>query len=732
MIPNIIFRLPTQRGLIRLASTPILSNNRLQHNNAISYRNILLEPLNKSKITTHYLIRSSFSTFVNPKAANNTPESPIDEISKANSVNKAEDGSKSVNTGKDVQPHFDEALVVNGRHPKPQLTGWQSDKVVFKSLLKYIWPKEGAYDIKLKVLLALSFLAAGKILNVNVPIFFKSIVDCLQYSPGSELTILTGAGAMLIGYGASRLGSFLFQELRNAVFSSVAQRAIRAAAGGIFDHVQHLDMNFHVRRQTGGLVRAIDRGTKGINQILSALVLHIIPTLMEMGMVCGILTYNFGWTYAAATVATVSSYAFFTFWVTVWRAKFRRQMNAADNRAASAVTDTLMNIESVKSYTNEAFELKRYDSYLKQYEESAIRSTSSLAFLNAGQQIILSIALTAMMWMSANGIINGAMTIGDLVMVNGLVFQLSVPLNFLGTIYRETRQSLIDIQAMFNLKGEDSTVIKSKVLPQLCLQKKGGEIIFENVSFTYANGRPILRNVSFSIPAGSSVALVGPSGCGKSTFLRLLLRFYEPSHGHIYIDGQDITQLNLESLRKNIGIVPQDVSLFNKTIFDNIKYGKPDATDEEVYEAARLANIHAIIKTYFPEGYSTHVGERGLMISGGEKQRIQLARAFLKNPPIILFDEPTSALDQRTESVIMKTVFNFLRQSHPSIPSSGGDENTKRTAIFIAHRLRTIKECDKIIVLDKGVVVEQGSHEELLAHNDVYAKMWEMQESGGK
>ncbi|KAI8823564.1 putative ABC transporter [Fimicolochytrium jonesii] len=614
----------------------------------------------------------------------------------------------------------------------PEVGSAAADWQIIKQLGAYLWPKDEA-GIKARVVIALSLLIGGKIMNVNVPILFKQIVDVLQPMPATGADVLTVAGTVLLGYGAARLGSSLFQELRTAVFGRVAQRAIRYASREIFYHLLKLDLSFHLSRQTGGLTRAIDRGTKGINQILSSMVFHIFPTALEISMVCGILAYSFGPAYAGVTILTMGAYTAFTFITTTWRVKFRKQMNAADNKAASVATDALLNFEAVKYFTNERFEVKRYDQSLAKYEKAATTSVTSLAYLNAGQSAIFSVALTTMMWMAAQGILGGAMTVGDLVMVNGLLFQLSMPLNFLGTVYRETRQSLIDMDTMFRLRHVKSAIEEPPSAKPLQLVK-GGEIRINNVKFAYHTGRQILDGVDFTIPAGKSVAFVGPSGCGKSTILRLLFRFFDPQEGSIVIDGQNIRDVTIESLRQSMGVVPQDTILFNQTIYYNILYGRPDATREEVEEAARKARIHDVIVNNFPNGYETVVGERGLMISGGEKQRVQLARTFLKNPAIMLFDEATSALDQTTETAIMATIRDFLNDPHRAV-SNDADVNwpRTRTAVFIAHRLRTIMDCDHIVVMKEGKAIEVGTHEELLAIPDgVYAGMWRAQQETGE
>lgn len=526
-------------------------------------------------------------------------------------------------------------------------------------------------------------------------------------------TAMTVAGTAIFAYGATRICSTLFQELRNAVFASVAQKAIRRVAGNVFEHLLKLDLNFHLSRQTGGLTRAIDRGTKGISFLLTSMVFHIIPTALEISLVCGILTYQYGAKFALVTAGTMLAYTAFTITTTSWRTKFRRQANAADNKGATVAVDSLINYEAVKYFNNEKYEVGRYDAALKSYEDASIKVATSLAYLNSGQSLIFSSALTAMMYFAAEGVAAGSLTVGDLVMVNQLVFQLSVPLNFLGSVYRELRQSLLDMETLFNLQKVNVTVKELPNAPALQLSK-GGEIRFQNVAFAYRQDRPILRDLDLVIPAGKKVAIVGPSGCGKSTILRLLFRFYDVQSGRITIDGQDISKVSLESLRSSIGVVPQETPLFNDTIEHNIRYGRLDASDEEVRIAAQRARISGVIGS-MPDGYQTKVGERGMMISGGEKQRLAISRLILKDPPLLFFDEATSALDTHTEQSLLHEINGLLHDN-------------ARTSVFIAHRLRTIYDSDLIIVMKEGMVAEQGTHDQLLSRNGLYAELWNTQE----
>ncbi|MCJ1398749.1 Iron-sulfur clusters transporter atm1, mitochondrial [Xylographa trunciseda] len=581
-------------------------------------------------------------------------------------------------------------------------------------MARYIWPKDD-FGTKLRVGTAFALLIGSKLLNVQVPFYFKSIVDSMNIDFAAlGGTAWTVGGAMIVAYGTTRITAAVFQELRNAVFASVAQKAIRQVACNVFEHLLRLDLNFHLSRQTGGLTRAIDRGTKGISFVLTSMAFHILPTALEISMVCGILGYQYGPKFAAITATTMVAYTAFTITTTSWRTQFRKQANAADNQGATVAVDSLINYEAVKYFNNEKYEVGRYDAALKSYEKASIKVTTSLAFLNSGQNVIFSSALAAMMYFAADGVANGTLTVGDLVMVNQLVFQLSVPLNFLGSVYRELRQSLLDMETLFNLQ-KVNIAVKEPANPKSLILTKGGEIRFENVTFGYHPDRPILKNLNLYIPAGKKVAIVGPSGCGKSTILRLLFRFYDVQEGRVIIDDQDIRKVSLQSLRKAIGVVPQDTPLFNNTIEHNIRYGDMEASPEKVINAAKRAHIHEIIES-LPAGYGTMVGERGMMISGGEKQRLAVSRLILKDPPLLFFDEATSALDTHTEQEVLQNIRSIIREK-------------ARTSVFVAHRLRTIYDSDIIIVLQGGQVAESGTHNELLDKGGLYADLWSAQET---
>lgn len=592
-----------------------------------------------------------------------------------------------------------------------------SELFMMRSLFKTIWPKDNP-KFKIRVLIAVSLLIGSKLLNVEVPFLFKQIIDQMNVDWTLEVGVLsTVIGSLILAYGGARFGAVLFGELRNAIFASVAQTAIKRVASNTFNRLLNMDLQFHLSQQTGGLTRAIDRGTKGISYVLTAMVFHIIPITFEISIVCGILSYNYGLPFAAMTFCTMLAYSIFTIKTTAWRTKFRRQANNADNQAASVALDSLINYESVKIFNNEAFQLKKYNNALTKYQNALVKVATSLAYLNAGQNFIFTLALTAMMYMGCQGVVSGGLTVGDLVLINQLVFQLSVPLNFLGSVYRELKQSLLDMENLFQLQNVPIKIQDVEGAPQLQLNKLSpGEIKFENVTFGYHPERPILKNVSFTIPAGQKVAVVGPSGSGKSTILRLVFRFYDVDLGRILIDGQDITKVSLESLRKKIGVVPQETPLFNDSIIENIRYGDLQSTDEQIHQVVSLVQLDNLIKD-LPDGENTIVGERGMMISGGEKQRLAIARLLLKNAPITFFDEATSALDTHTEQALLKTIRAIFKRD-------------SRTNVSIAHRLRTIADADKIIVLNKGHVQEQGSHAQLLSDPEsLYAQLWNIQEN---
>jgi ATP-binding cassette, subfamily B (MDR/TAP), member 7 len=590
----------------------------------------------------------------------------------------------------------------NGDQANLKYSHWTE---VLKTFAKHLWPEDSG--LRKRVVLAVGLLITSKLLNIQVPILFKQIIDALSVT-NTDLAVVIPA-AILIGYGAARAGSALFQELRNTVFSHVSQQAIRKIATQAFLHLHNMDLSFHLSRQTGGLSRAIDRGTRGISFVLTAMLFNIAPTILEISLVCWLLSSYFGPQYAWVTAGTIAVYTIFTFAITQWRTRFRKEMNNLDAQAASVALDSLINYETVKYFNNEKLEVDRYSKVLEQYDQAALKTQSSLSILNFGQNFIFSAALVGIMAMASQGIVDGTMTIGDLVMVNGLLFQLSLPLNFLGSVYRELRQSIVDMDAMLGLLKLQPAIIEKPSAPALALH--GGEIEFKQVQFGYHDEKDILKGVSFKVPARSKVAIVGTSGGGKTTLLRLLYRFYDVDNGAIAVDGQDIRDVQLDSLRKSIGVVPQDMVLFNDTIYYNLSYGNPSATKDEIEAAAKLALIHdAIMK--MPDGYQTQVGERGLKVSGGEKQRICLARALLKNPQILILDEATSNLDAENEDLVQKALDNAM---------------AGRTVLMISHRLKTVHNADHIIVMDAGLVAEEGTHDQLVARKGVYSRLVEKQ-----
>ena len=574
-----------------------------------------------------------------------------------------------------------------------------------RDLAPHLWPR-GNVGVRLRVVLALALLAAAKGATVYVPLLLRDLVDV--FADPANLPIVVPLG-LVVGYGALRVAAIAFAELRDAVFAKVAQRAIRTVALQTFRHLHGLSLKFHLERQTGGLSRAIERGTNGIDTLLTFMLFNIVPTLLEIALVCGILWSFFGAPYALVTLACVVGYVAYTFAVTEWRIKYRRQMNETDQEANTRAIDSLLNYETVKYFGNEPYEANRFDQALARYERASVASKSSLSLLNIGQAAIIGIGLAVLMFMAGRGVIAGALTVGDFVLVNTYMIQLYIPLNFLGFVYREIKQSLTDMEAMFRLLGVAADV---KDAPGAQPLPPGpGEVVFDGVTFAYDPRRTILHDVSFRVPPGGRVAIVGASGAGKSTISRLLFRFYDVTAGSIRIDGQDIRQVTQHSVRASIGIVPQDTVLFNDTIYYNIAYGRPGASPSEVEDAARHARIHDFIMAS-PDGYQTMVGERGLKLSGGEKQRVAIARTILKRPRILLFDEATSALDTRTERAIQASLREVSRG---------------HTTLVIAHRLSTIVDADEIIVLADGRIAERGSHVSLLAAGGAYAKMWQRQ-----
>ncbi len=580
-------------------------------------------------------------------------------------------------------------------------TSARRDLNALRSLFPYLW------QYRNRVLLAFGLLILAKLANVGVPLTLKQIIDALDVSQNPVVVLPT---ALILAFGLLRLSASLFGELRDAIFAKVTQGAIRSIATQVFRHLHDLSLRFHLDRKTGGVSRDIERGTRGLGFLLNFMVFNILPTLVEIGLVIGILLFKYDAWFGIITFVSIAAYITYTLVVTEWRMKFRRTMNEMDSRANTRAIDSLLNYETVKYFGNEEYETRRYGEQMAQWEQAAIKNQTSLSALNFGQGAIIAIGMTLLVHLAAQRVTTGEMTLGDLVLVNAFLLQLYMPLNFLGFVYREIKHSLADLERMFGLLEKHAEIADRPGAPDLVLN--GGEIRFEQVEFAYTPERQILFGVDFTVPAGRKVAVVGHSGAGKSTLSRLLFRFYDVTGGRILVDGQDIRDVTQRSLRAAIGIVPQDTVLFNDTIYYNIAYGNPEASREAVLEAARMAHLDHFIES-LPEGYETRVGERGLKLSGGEKQRIAIARALLKDPRIMVFDEATSSLDSRSEQAILQT----LREAA-----------SHRTTLVIAHRLSTIVDADLILVMEQGRIVEQGTHRELLARGGHYAHMWELQQ----
>ena len=591
------------------------------------------------------------------------------------------------------------------RAPEATKSDWDTLKRLFPYLWTYKW----------RVMAALAFMVGAKLANVGVPLLLKNLVDAMSLKPGDPTALIVVPVALLIGYGALRLSTSLFTELRELVFAKATAGASRSISLEVFRHLHALSLRFHLERQTGGLTRDIERGTRAVNSLISYSLYSIIPTLIEVALVLTLLAVKFDVWFAWITIVALGVYIAFTITVTEWRTQFRKKMNEMDSTANSRAIDSLLNFETVKYFNNEEFEAQRYDHNLERYRRASVKSQTTLSLLNTGQQLIIAIALVTMLWRATQGVSEGRMTLGDLVMVNAFMIQLYIPLNFLGVIYREIKQSLTDLEKMFSLMEREREIADVPGAKPLQLAAIGSDatVRFENVTFAYEPSRTILHDISFEIPAGKTVAVVGPSGSGKSTLARLLFRFYDVGTGCITIAGQDIKQVTQSSVRQLIGIVPQDTVLFNDTVEYNIAYGRPGAGRIEVETAARAAHIHHFISNT-PKGYDTMVGERGLKLSGGEKQRVAIARTLLKNPPIVIFDEATSALDSANERAIQAEL-------------QGVSQN--KTTLVIAHRLSTVVDAHEILVMDTGHIVERGTHAALLEANGRYAQMWALQQN---
>ena len=585
-------------------------------------------------------------------------------------------------------------------------TSKDSDSKTLKRLLPYL------LTYKWRVAAALLFMVGAKLANVSVPLLLKDLVDAMSFKPNDPAQILVVPVALLVGYGALRLMTSAFTELRELVFAKATQGAARTIALETFEHLHALSLRFHLARQTGGMTRDIERGVRGIESLISYSLYSIVPTLIEVALVLAILAVKFDAWFAWITLAALSFYIFFTVRITEWRTHFRKQANEFDSAAHTKAIDSLLNYETVKYFGNEAYEASRYDESLERLRKARLKSQTSLSLLNTGQQLIIAAALVAMLWRATQGVVEGRMTLGDLVMINAFMIQLYIPLNFLGVLYREIKQSLTDLDKMFVLMDREREVADMPNATELNCEN-GALLKFESVSFAYEPDRPILHNISFEIPSGKTVAVVGPSGSGKSTLARLMFRFYDVQQGRITINGQDIRQVTQHSVRKALGIVPQDTVLFNDTVAYNIGYGRTGSTQEEIETAAKAARIHDFIAST-PKGYATSVGERGLKLSGGEKQRVAIARTLLKNPPILVFDEATSALDSANERAIQAELASAAQN---------------KTTLVIAHRLSTVVDAHEILVMEAGHIIERGNHAHLLQLNGRYAQMWALQQN---
>ena len=583
-----------------------------------------------------------------------------------------------------------------------------SDWKVIKNLLPYLWA------FKFRVSVALTCLILAKVANLGVPILLKGLIDALSL-PSATYALIVVPTALIFGYGLLRLSASLFTELRELLFSRVTESAVRTVALQVFEHLHALSLRFHLSRQTGGMTRDIERGTRGIQSLISYSLYSILPTIVELTLVLGYFIWAYNYLFAIVTFGALVLYVIFTIFVTEWRTQYRRKMNELDSRANQRAIDSLINFETVKYFGNEQYEAARYDENLRRYREAAIKSQRSLAFLNAGQQTIIALGLIIILWLATNQVVQGLMTIGDLVLVNVLMIQLYIPLNFLGVIYREIKQALTDMDRMFHLLETDKEIadVPGAKNIEILNTQLGPKVEFKNVYFHYEPNREILKDVSFEILPGQTTAVVGHSGAGKSTLARLLFRFYDVQQGGIYLDAQDIKSVTQVGLRHVIGIVPQDTVLFNDTVAYNIAYGRPGASQDEIEAAAKSAQIHDFI-TSLPLGYKTMVGERGLKLSGGEKQRVAIARTLLKNPALLIFDEATSALDSETERAIQKELLALAQN---------------RSTLIIAHRLSTVIHAHQILVMDAGQVIERGTHEELLQANGRYSEMWRVQQA---